>query len=135
MKNLLNFENELIENRNREFNGKKWEGRGWESKNIFFLVWLKYFLLKFFENNHKCVPFGLLITNINLLLLLIYFFYYWPFLDLFWISSPFIWYTKYQLCYLKRCLCTQTFYLFIVTSFFYYYLFFFCVCWKLYITD
>jgi hypothetical protein len=101
MKNLLNFENELIENRNREFNGKKWEGRGWESKNIFFLVWLKYFLLKFFENNHKCVPFGLLITNINLLLLLIYFFYYWPFLDLFWISSPFIWYTKYQLCYLR----------------------------------
>jgi hypothetical protein len=25
-------------------------------------------LLKLFENNHKCVPFGLLITNINLLL-------------------------------------------------------------------
>jgi hypothetical protein len=25
---------------NREFNGKKWEGRGWESKKIFF-VWLK----------------------------------------------------------------------------------------------
>jgi hypothetical protein len=21
---------------NREFNGKKWEGRGWESKKIFF---------------------------------------------------------------------------------------------------
>jgi hypothetical protein len=34
----------------------------------------EYFLLKFFENNHKCVPFGLLITNINLLLLLIIFF-------------------------------------------------------------
>ena len=25
---------------NRELNGKKWEGRGWESKKIFF-VWLK----------------------------------------------------------------------------------------------
>ena len=25
---------------------------------------------------------------------------------------------KYQLCYLKRCLCTQKLYLFIVTSFF-----------------
>jgi hypothetical protein len=37
---------------------------------------------------------------------------------------------KYQLCYLKRCLYTQKFYLFIVTIFFYYYLFFFCVCWK-----
>jgi cbb3-type cytochrome oxidase subunit 3 len=35
----------------------------------------EYFLLKFFENNHKCVPFGLLITNINLLLLLIFFFF------------------------------------------------------------
>jgi hypothetical protein len=35
---------------------------------------------------------------------------------------------KYQLCYLKRCLCTQKLYLFIVKSFFYYYLFFFCVC-------
>jgi hypothetical protein len=33
----------------------------------------KYFLLKFFENNHKCVPFGLFITNINSLLLLIFF--------------------------------------------------------------
>ena len=34
------------------------------------------FLLKFFENNHKCVPFacfGLFITKINLLLLLIFF--------------------------------------------------------------
>jgi hypothetical protein len=30
--------------------------------------------IKFLENNHKCVPFGLLITNINLLLLLLYFF-------------------------------------------------------------
>jgi hypothetical protein len=29
-------------------------------------------LLKFFENNHKCVPFGLFITNINLLLLFIF---------------------------------------------------------------
>jgi hypothetical protein len=32
----------------------------------------KYFLLNFFENNHKCVPFGLFITKINLLLLLIF---------------------------------------------------------------
>ena len=32
MKNLLNFENEFI--------GKKWEGRGCESKKIFF-VWRK----------------------------------------------------------------------------------------------
>jgi hypothetical protein len=31
---------------------------------------------------------------------------------------------KYQLCYLKRCLYTHKFYLFIVTSYFYYY----CVC-------
>jgi hypothetical protein len=30
----------------------------------------EYFLLKFFENNHKCVPFGLFITKINILLLL-----------------------------------------------------------------
>ena len=36
MKNLLNFENELIEIENREFNGKKWEGR--ESKKVFFGV-------------------------------------------------------------------------------------------------
>jgi hypothetical protein len=50
--------------------------------------------------------FGLLITNINLLLLLLLFFYYWPFLDLFWISSP-LNDIKYQLCYLKRCLYTQ----------------------------
>ena len=49
------------------------------------------------------------------------------FLDLFGISSP-LSDIKYQLCYLKRCLCTQKLYLFIVTSFFYYYLFFFCVC-------
>jgi hypothetical protein len=35
------------------------------------------------------------------------FFYYWPFLYLFWI--------KYQLCYSKRCLYTQKFYLFIGT--------------------
>jgi hypothetical protein len=33
----------------------------------------EYFLLKYFENNHKCVPFGLFITKINLLLLLIFF--------------------------------------------------------------
>jgi hypothetical protein len=34
----------------------------------------EYFLLKFFENNHKCVPFGLFITKIiHLLLLLIFF--------------------------------------------------------------
>ena len=30
-------------------------------------------MLKFFENNHKRVPFGLFITKINLLLLLIFF--------------------------------------------------------------
>ena len=70
----------------------------------------------FFENNHKCVPSELLITNINLLLLLL-FFYYWPCLYLFWISSP-LNDIKYQLYYLKRCLCTQKFYLFNVTSFF-----------------
>jgi hypothetical protein len=61
----------------------------------------------------------LLITNINLLLLLL-FFYYWPCLYLCWISSP-LNDIKYQLCYLKRCLYTQKFYLFIVTSFFYYF--------------
>jgi hypothetical protein len=64
----------------------------------------EYLLLKYFENNQKCVPFGLLIINI------IFFNYYWPFLYLFWISSP-LSDIKYQLCYLK-------FYLFIVTSFF-----------------
>jgi hypothetical protein len=73
-----------------------------------------YFQSIHFQNltNSKCVLFWLLITRINLLLLhvLIFFFYYWPFLYLFWI--------KYQLCYLKRCLYTQKFYLFIVTSFF-----------------
>jgi hypothetical protein len=37
---------------NREFNGKKWEGRGWESKKIFF-VWLK---LKI-EAKIICYPF------------------------------------------------------------------------------
>jgi hypothetical protein len=42
----------------------------------------KYFLLNFFENNHKCVPFGLFITNINSLLLL-NFFLSLAFLDLF----------------------------------------------------
>ena len=57
------------------------------------------------------------------------FFSYKPFLYLFWISSP-LNDIKYQLCYLKRCLYTQKFYLFIVTSFLYYYLFFFCVCWN-----
>jgi hypothetical protein len=45
-----------------------------------------------------------------------FFLYYWPFLYLFWISSP-LNDIKYQLCYLKRCLYTQKFYLFIVTSF------------------
>jgi hypothetical protein len=35
----------------------------------------EYFLLKFFEHNHKCVPFGLFITNINLLLLLFFLIY------------------------------------------------------------
>jgi hypothetical protein len=39
------------------------------------------------------------------------------FLDLFWISSL-LNDIKYQLCYLKWCLCTQKFYLFIVTSIF-----------------
>ena len=39
------------------------------------------------------------------------------FLNLFWIRSYFN-DIKYQLCYLKRCLYTQKFYLFIVTSFF-----------------
>jgi hypothetical protein len=39
-------------------------------------------------------------------------------LDLFWINSP-LNDIKYQLCYLKWCLYTQKFYLFIVTSFFY----------------
>jgi hypothetical protein len=38
MKNLLNFENELIEY--REFDGKKWEGMGWESKKNFILCGL-----------------------------------------------------------------------------------------------
>jgi hypothetical protein len=33
----------------------------------------EYFLLENMENNHQCVPFGLFITNINLLLLLIFF--------------------------------------------------------------
>jgi hypothetical protein len=41
----------------------------------------------------------------------IFFLYYWPFLYLFWISSP-LNDIKYQLCYLK-------FYLFIVTSCFF----------------
>jgi hypothetical protein len=35
----------------------------------------EYFLLNFFENNHQCVPFGLFITKINLLLLLIFFYH------------------------------------------------------------
>jgi hypothetical protein len=48
---------------NREFDGKKWEYHTNE----------EYFLLKIFENNHECVPFGLFITNINLLLLFIFF--------------------------------------------------------------
>jgi hypothetical protein len=25
-----------LKRKNREFNGKKWEGRGWESKKLFF---------------------------------------------------------------------------------------------------
>ena len=37
----------------------------------------------------------------------IIFFYYWPFLDLFWISSS-LNDIKYQLCYLKRCLYTNS---------------------------
>ena len=32
--NWLNIEN-------REFDGKKWEGMGWESKKNFYFVWLK----------------------------------------------------------------------------------------------
>jgi hypothetical protein len=38
MKNLLNFENELIEIENREFNGKKWEGRGSCGRFVVFSV-------------------------------------------------------------------------------------------------
>jgi hypothetical protein len=38
---------------NREFDGKKWEYHTNE----------EYFLLKIFENNHECVPFGLFITK------------------------------------------------------------------------
>jgi hypothetical protein len=53
-------------------------GKGRSIKFFLFVNWIyhtdeEYFLLKFFENNHKCVPFGLFITNINLLLLLIFF--------------------------------------------------------------
>ena len=73
-------------------------------------------LLKFFENNHRCVPFRLFITNINLLLLL--FFLSIASFDLFWISSP-LNDIKYQLYYLKSCLYTQKLYLFIVTRFLY----------------
>jgi hypothetical protein len=104
----------------------------------FFLSWNwiyytdeEYVLLKILENNHKCVPFGFFITNINLI-----FFYHWPFLDLFWISSL-LNDIKYKLCYLKRCLLTQKFYLFIVTSFVFIIAYSFSVfvenCWKLYI--
>ena len=46
-----------------------------------------------------------------------FYYYFWPFLYLFWISSP-LNDIKYQLCYLKRCLYTQKFYLFIVSIFF-----------------
>ena len=98
---------------NREFNGKKWEGRDENLK--FFLVWLKYFLLKCFENNHKCVPFGLLITNINLLLLFI-FFYYWPFLHLFWINDLSTNYATWKGVYTHRnSICSLFQFFFIIT--------------------
>ena len=45
---------------NCEFNGKKWEF--FLSVNWIYHTDEEYFLLKCFENNHKCVPFGLLIT-------------------------------------------------------------------------
>jgi hypothetical protein len=58
---------------------KLWSSRLGRSIKFFLSVnWIyrtdeEYFLLNFFENNHKCVPFGLLITKKNLLLLLIFF--------------------------------------------------------------
>ena len=79
-------------------------------KNIFCWSFLKIIINVF---PLDCLS---LITSIHLLLLLI-FFYHWPFLDLFLISSP-LNDIKYQLCCLKRCLCTQKFYLFNVTIFF-----------------
>jgi hypothetical protein len=44
------------------------------------------------ENNHQCVPFGLFITNINLLLLLIFFSL--AVLWFIWNKLPFKWYKK-----------------------------------------
>jgi hypothetical protein len=40
MKNLLKFENEFIDIENHEFDGKKWEERGWEIKNNLILCGL-----------------------------------------------------------------------------------------------
>ena len=83
-----------------------------------FLIIISCSFSVFFENNHKCVPFGLFITKIiNLLLLLIFFIislFFRFILNIKWILND----IKYQLCYLKRGLCTQKFYLFIVASFF-----------------
>ena len=73
--------------------------------------------MKFFENNHKCVPFGLFITKINLLSLLIFFLLLAVFRFIL-NNNSILNDIKYQLCYLKRCLYTQKLYLFIVTSFF-----------------
>ena len=74
-------------------------------------------MLKYFENNHKRVLFGLFITKINLLLLLIFFIIIAVFR--FILNKLPLNDIKYQLCYLKRCLYTQKFYLFIVTRIFF----------------
>jgi hypothetical protein len=84
-------------------------------------------LLNVLENNHQCVPFGLLITNINLLLLLIFFFIIGHF------YIYFKWYKVPTMLLEKVSIHTEILFVHCYKFFFYYYLFFFCVCWKLYI--
>jgi hypothetical protein len=67
----------------------------------------EYVLLKILENNHKCVPFGLFITNINVSCIAINFNFFLSLAVFGFILNkiPFKWYKV--LYYLKRCLYTE----------------------------
>ena len=90
----------------------------------------EYVLLKILENNHKCVPFGFFITNINLLSLLIFFISLAVF-GFILNKLPFKWYKVPTMLLENVSINTEILFVHCYKFCFYYCLFFFCVCWKL----